>query len=573
MPPPEYPQVGTPPGLLIQHLLDRPLCWAPDQKIIYRDLREETYREFRERVGRLGALLHGLGASPGDRIGVIDWDSHRYLEAFFAIPMLGAVLHTVNPRLSTEQILYTLQHAADRILLVHTDFLPLVEGFRGHLGSVEHIVVLTDDTRCPASRLPIAGEYEGLLSRQPPGFEFPTFEEDRVATLFYTTGTTGNPKGVSFSHRQIVLHTLGAGLALSAMHDPVCLHAGDVYLPLTPMFHAHAWGLPYLATLLGLKQVFAGRFEPRLVLQLLRQHRVTFSHGVPTVLQLLLNHPDAASVDFAGWKVMTGGSALPKGLARIAMDRGIRIMASYGMSETCPIATMASLKPQYAASNDEDRLDVLTRTGFPMPLVQAAIVDPEGRVLPPGVANVGELVLRTPWNTLGYYRDPDASAQLWREGWLHTGDMACIDDDGYVRITDRLKDVIKVGGEWISSLELENALSQHPAVAEVAVVSVTDGRWGERPHADIVLRAPLPNETSLAELRGFLRAFVERGVLHKRALLTRVRFVDSIPRTSVGKINKRALRNSLRAAYGREPQSGAHHERHEGQEEEEADPS
>jgi fatty-acyl-CoA synthase len=544
-PDPDYAVVVSLAGLLILHLLDRPLVWARERTIHSADARGITYPEFGRRVKCLGALLGLLGIRPGDRVGVMDWDSHRYLEAFFAIPMAGAVLHTINPRLSPDQILYTLQHAADRVLFVHADFLPLIEGFAKQLPSVEKIVLLDSEHSVTDSVLTIAGHYEALLTHESGTFEFPSFTEDTVATLFYTTGTTGDPKGVFFTHRQIVLHTLGSGLALTAMRDPFSLHAGDVYLPLTPMFHAHAWGVPYLATLLGLKQVFPGRFEPRRILKLLGDHRVTFSHCVPTVLQMLLNHPDAAGVDFSGWKVMTGGSALSKGLARRAMDRGILIMASYGMSETCPIVSVASLKPEDLESDDERRLDVLTRTGFPMPLVQASVVDTEGEPLPAGTAHVGELVLRTPWNTGGYYRDSERSRSLWRGGWLHTGDMACIDDEGYIRITDRVKDVIKIAGEWISSLELENALSQHPAVGEVAVVAVPDARWGERPHAEVVLREISGANVTERDLLHFLQRFIETGSIHKRALLLRIRFVANIPRTSVGKINKRALREAL----------------------------
>lgn len=544
--PPNYPQVGQPSELLIHSLLERPLRWSPKETIHYRNNVSITYLELAQRIQRLGALLASLGVQRGDRIGVMDWDSHRYLECFFAIPMAGAVLHTINPRLSLEQILYTIRHASDRVLLIHSDFVPLLEKELPHLPSVQAVIVLADETAATGpDGFPCIGHYEALLSQQPPGFEFPTFPEETVATLFYTTGTTGDPKGVFFTHRQLVLHTLSVGLALSSMRDPVSIQAGDVYMPLTPMFHAHAWGIPYLATLLGLRQVFIGRFEVGVVLQLLREHRVTFSHCVPTVLQMVLHHPEAANTDFSHWKVMTGGSALSTGLAHRAADRGIRLVASYGMSETCPVMSIAHIKPEEAQSPDARRVDILTRTGFPLPLAQAAIVDPDDRPLPTGSDAIGELVLRSPWNTYGYYRDEERSRQLWRSGWLHTGDVAYLDSDGYIHITDRLKDVIKTGGEWISSLELENTLSQHPSIHEVAVVARPDGKWGERPHAEVVLREEFRDRTSPSDLQAFIRKFVDQGSLPRHALLTAIRFAEAIPRTSVGKINKRLLRESL----------------------------
>jgi len=546
--PTDFPSAGHPSPLLIHRLLDRPKTWAPDQKIIYRDIRELTYTEFFERVERLAQVLIRLGVRPGDRVGVVDWDSHRYLECFFAVPMLGAVLHTVNVRLSPDQTLFTIQHAGDRVLLIHPDFFPLMEGLLPQLPSVQACIALPDHGNVPASTIPFAGDYESLLTEVASSFQFPEFSEDTPATLFYTTGTTGIPKGVFFSHRQLVLHTLGAGLSLTAFHDPVSLRADDVYMPLTPMFHVHAWGVPYLATLLGMRQIYPGRYEPQMLLNLIRQHRVSFSHCVPTILQMLLHHPASASLDGSQLKIIIGGSALPQGLAKQAMDRGIRVMGGYGMSETCPIIALSHIKPDDLHAAPERRLDLLTRTGFPIPLVQAIAVSPDEQPLAPGPQNTGELVLRAPWLTRGYYRDNERSRELWRTKWLHTGDLALLDNEGYIRITDRLKDVIKIGGEWISSLELENALSQHPAVKEVAVIGVADAKWEERPHAEVILRDDFHGQLTARDLLHFLHDFIDRGVIHKRAVLTEIRFVHSIPKTSVGKINKRELRAQLESA-------------------------
>lgn len=540
-----FPLAGPSAPLLIHRLLDRPRQWSSGKRIHYRSRHAFSYQEFHERIQRLAEVLTGLGVGPGDRVGILDWDSHRYLEGFFAVPMLGAILHTINTRLSPEQTLYTIQHAGARVLLVHPDFLPLLEPLAPHLPDVRACISLPDDGPPPASALPFVGDYETLLAAASGSFTFPEFDENTVATLFYTTGTTGEPKGVFFSHRQIVLHTLSATVALAAVPEPVSLRADDVYLPLTPMFHVHAWGVPYVATLLGLTQVYPGRYEPQLLLQLMDRHRVTFSHCVPTILQMLLHHPAAATHDWSSWKVIIGGSALPEGLAREAARRGVRIMAGYGLSETCPIVSLAHFKPGETSTDPDRPFQTLTRAGFPIPLIQAALVDAEERPLPAGTSESGELVLRGPWLTPGYYRDPERSRHLWRDGWLHTGDVARLDNDGYIHITDRLKDVIKIGGEWISSLELENALSQHPAVSEVAVVGIRDPRWDERPHAEVVLRPDQTDHVTPKDLVHFLRTFIDRGVLHKRAVLTEIRIVPSIPKTSVGKINKRALREAL----------------------------
>ena len=305
------------------------------------------------------------------------------------------------------------------------------------------------------------------------------------------------------------------------------------------MFHVHGWGVPYIATLLGLKQVYPGRYEPERILRLIEKHGATITHCVPTIVQMLLHHPASKGVDLSRLKILVGGSALPEGLAQEAMDRGIRIMAAYGMSETCPVVTAAHLQPGMADLEPAARRNVLTRAGLPIPLVRTQIVDPEGNPLPPGKANTGELLLQAPWLTPGYYKNEEKSRDLWQGGWLHTGDVAYIDEEGYVCITDRLKDVIKIGGEWISSLELENALSRHEAVKEAAVVARPDAHWGERPYAEVVLRPEHRDRVTAKDLSHFLHQFIDQGVIHKRAILTQIHLVDALPRTSVGKLDKK----------------------------------
>lgn len=531
--------------LLIRDLLTRSRTWSPRQTITYRDLRRHEYAEFFRRIDRAAAMLERLGVRPGDRVGVMDWDSHRYLELFFAVPMLGAVLHTVNVRLTPEQMGWTIRHAGDSVLLVHPDFLPVAEALAPSLPSVRAWVSLSDDGTPPATSLPLAGDYEPLLVAEASaeGREWPDLDENTVATLFYTTGTTGDPKGVYFTHRQIVLHTLAAGATFAAHQQPVGIHADDVYLPLTPMFHVHAWGIPYLATMLGLEQVYPGRYDPERLAGLIKRHAVTFSHCVPTLVQMLLHHPAAAGLDYGGLKLVIGGAPLPKGLAAEAMARGIRIMGGYGMSETCPVVAAPHWKPGHGAADDDARLDVLCRTGFAFPLVEARIWGSDDRLLPADSDQPGELVLRCPWLTEGYYRDEARSRELWHGGWLHTGDIAFLDRDGYIRITDRLKDVIKIGGEWISSQELESALSRHEAVREVAVVAKRDAKWDEHPCALVVLREG--HVVTPRELSRFLHRSIDDGTIHKRAILTEIRLVDALPRTSVGKIDKKEIRRRL----------------------------
>lgn len=531
--------------LLIKQLLQTLIFYAPDQQIVYQDLARLTYRELIDRIHRLAGGLASLGLEPGETVAVLDWDSHRYLECFFAIPMMGAVLHTVNIRLSPEQILYTMNHAEDALVLVHEDFVPMLEGIADQLKTVRKFVILKDGDRQPPTRLQVAAEYEQLLAGASADYDFPDFDEDAQATTFYTSGTTGDPKGVYFSHRQLVLHTLGVAVAVSGYTAPGRFQSGDVYMPITPMFHVHAWGFPYVATLLGAKQVYPGRYDPERVLGLIQRENVTFSHCVATVLHMIITHPKAAETDLSAWKVNTGGMALPRGLAQKALDMGIQVFHGYGMSETCPILTLANMKPPMMSWDTERQLDVRTKTGFPLPLVDLKIVDQQGRSVPADGKSTGEIVVRTPWCTQGYFKNPEGSEELWRGGFLHTGDVANMDEEGYVQITDRLKDAIKSGGEWISSLALESSMSLHPGVSEAAVVGIPDEKWGERPVALVVLKSEFEDKISGRDLREFLLGLVEQGALSKWAVPDRVILVRSIPKTSVGKINKRLIREDL----------------------------
>jgi fatty-acyl-CoA synthase len=531
--------------LLIRHLLHAPMTQAADQEIVYRDISRHTYRDLRERIGRLAGALTAQGIVRGDVVGVLDWDSHRYLESYFAIPMLGATLQTVNIRLSPEQVLFTLNHARPKLLLVNIDFLPLVEQLRDKLESVEGIILISDDGTFPANVGKIAGRYEELLTKASPNFEFQDFDENTRATMFYTTGTTGVPKGVYFSHRQLVLHTLIDLVGFGSPARQGRFHREDVYMPITPMFHVHGWGLPYAATAAGVKQVYPGRYQPDLLLNLIKAEGVTFSHCVPTILQMLLSAPNSNDVDLSKLKMVIGGSALSKSLAKSAMQRGIDIFAGYGMSESGPILTIAQLREHELTANPEEEVELRTKTGIPVPLVDLRVVDDVMKDVPHDGKTSGEIVVRAPWLTMGYLDNPSASEKLWEGGYLHTGDIGTMTAHGVVQITDRMKDVIKTGGEWISSIELEDILTHMPGLKEAAIIGVGDPKWGERPLA-ILVAEPAADGIDRSAVQAHLKGYADKGVISRFAIPDRILFVDELDKTSVGKIDKKALR----AKYG-----------------------
>ncbi|MCZ6695754.1 MAG: AMP-binding protein, partial [Acidobacteria bacterium] len=407
--------------LLIRHLLHTPLAHAPEQEILSGDRVRYTYRILRERIGRLASGLSRLGIGPGDTVAVMDWDSHRYFEAYFAVPMMGAVLHTVNIRLSPEQILYTINHAEDDIILVHVDFLPVLALILGRIERDVRFVLLTDDDARPDTPVPFEAEYEEMIAAGDPDHPFEDFDEGTRATTFYTTGTTGLPKGVYFSHRQIVLHTLGWMSTMGYGSGHATFHRDDVYMPATPMFHVHAWGIPYVATLLGVKQIYPGRFLPEKILDLVQRHGVTFTHCVPTILHMLLSHPAAARVDLSRLKMIVGGAPMSRGLAKRALDRGIDVFTGYGLSETCPLLCVSQLDARSLEGKEEDQIVLRCRTGRPSPLVELRVVDEKGSDVPADGVTTGEVVVRAPWLTQGYFKEKERSAELWRGGYLHTG--------------------------------------------------------------------------------------------------------------------------------------------------------
>lgn len=525
--------------LLIASILQTGLTTAPEQEILNADQSRYTYRELGERVHRLANTLADLGVKQGDTVAVMEWDTPRYLECFFAIPMMGAVIHTINVRLSPEQVLYTINHAKDDVILINREFLPLLEAVWDKVDTVKKLILLESSDGPAQTTLPIDGEYEALLAAASAEYDFPILDENTTASTFYTTGTTGLPKGVYFSHRQLVMHTLAARSATAGVGHGR-FNQDDVYMPITPMFHVHAWGVPFLATMLGVKQVYPGRYVPETLLKLLLTEKVTFSHCVPTIMQMLLTAEAAKDIQFNGWKVIIGGSALPKPMAKAALERGIDIFTGYGMSETCPILTLSHLQPHMEEWDLDAQAEIRSLTGRPVPFVSLRIVDEDMNDMPHDGKSQGEIVVRSPWLTQGYVNDPENSAELWAGGWLHTGDIGVITEEGYLKITDRIKDVIKTGGEWISSLDLEALVLQHPSVAECAVIGIEDAKWGERPLALVVKK---PNaEVDAESIRSLVAEFAEKGMISRYGIPENIKFVESLPRTSVGKLDKKVMR-------------------------------
>ena len=531
--------------LILKKLLNTPLIYAPEKEIVYSDRTRYTYKDLNDRIQCLAGGLHRLGVQSGDVVAVLDYDCPRYLECFFAIPMMGAVLQTVNWRLSSEQLVYTINHAEAKTIITHADFLPVIETVRDQLAHLKTLIVIKEEIAAIGANLLIDADYEEMLASASPSYEFPDLDENTKATTFYTTGTTGDPKGVYYSHRQLVLHALSVCIVSSAYHTISRFRSNDVYMPLTPMFHVHAWGFPFVATLMGAKQVYPGPYVPDKLLRLIETEKVTFSHCVPTVLQMIITNPLAKKVDLSNWKVVMGGSQLPKGLARQAMQLGIEIHAGYGMSETGPVMTTATPNESMLNWEGDRYLNIITKTGKPLPLAEVEIVDANVQKLPHDGVTTGEVVMRSPWLTQSYFKAPDKTKELWRKGWLHSGDVGHMDENGYLQITDRIKDVIKSGGEWISSLDLENIMSQHEAVLESAAIGIPDKKWGERPMMIVTLRPEYKGKISAEDFKTYMLEFAKQGKLPKYGVPDRYEFVESIAKTSVGKLDKKVLRKQF----------------------------
>jgi 3-(methylthio)propionyl---CoA ligase len=523
--------------LLISSIITHAAAYHNDVEIVSRtvegSIHRYTYGEAERRSRRLARALLRLGIKPGDRVATLAWNTFRHFELYYAISGIGAVCHTINPRLFDDQIAYIINHAADRLLFVDTTFLPTVERLASRFPANCRIVVLSDADAAPETCLPILPCYEALLAAEQEAFDWPEFDERSAAALCYTSGTTGHPKGALYSHRSTVLHAFAISLP-----DAISISAADVVCPVVPLFHACGWGIPYAAPMNGAKLVLPGpHLDGASLYELFETEGVTYALGVPTVWLGFETHLSTLGTRCSTLhRVLSGGSAVPPSLVEAFARHGVDMRQGWGMTEMSPLGTTAALKAKHRALDRQKQLTVKTKQGRPVFGVEMKIIDDNGDTQPHDGKSMGELLVRGPWIVSGYFADEAASAAAVEpDGWFHTGDMATIDGDGYMQITDRRKDVIKSGGEWISSIDLENAAIAHDDVAEAAVIAVSDRRWGERP---LLIVAPRPGRRPEREA---LIEFLSRQ-FPKWMLPDEVICVEELPHTATGKIMKTQLR-------------------------------
>jgi fatty-acyl-CoA synthase len=510
-------------------------------------LQRYTYADYAERVCRLSAALAGLGLKKGDRVGTFAWNSHRHMEVYFAAPLMGMVLHTVNIRLSAQDLTYIINHAEDHVLIVDASLWHLLEPIRKDLKSVKHIIVMKD---LPTAEIPAdALDYEALLADAKPVETWPTLNETDAAGMCYTSGTTGHPKGVLYTHRGVYLHCFA-----SSTVDVLGICERDVILHIVPMFHANAWCVPFAGVMNGSTQIFGGpNPQPRDIIEIVHNERVTVVGAVPTVwiaIQTILEKEpqwDISSVRC----IPIGGSAAPRTLIEhFDKKYGAYMLHAWGMTEMSPLGSVCRPRSYADSLPEEERYNIRAKQGAIVAGVDMRIVDDSGKIQPWDGKSVGEIQVRGPWVTSGYYNNPSGAAQFTEDGWFRTGDVAAIDPEGYIQITDRTKDLIKSGGEWISSVDMETTIMGHPKVLEAAVIAVPHPQWQERPVACVVPKPEFKDQLTEREILDYLRPLVAKWWLPDEVL-----FIDAVPKTSVGKFDKKVLRERFK---GWKPKAEAH---------------
>jgi fatty-acyl-CoA synthase len=527
--------------LLISQIIDFAANYYPDVEIVSRTVEGPIHRygygDAHKRAKKLAEALQGLGIKLGDRVGTIAWNTYRHFECYFGISGIGAVLHTLNPRLAPEHVAYIANHAEDQVILVDVNLLPIVEGVWDKLQTVKHVIVMTDRAHMPAtSKIPNLLCYEELIAAQPGTLRWPDFDEKTASSLCYTSGTTGNPKGVLYSHRSTLIHTM-----MSSNGSVIPMDPDTTVLPVVPMFHANAWGLVYAAPIAGAKLVFPGaKLDGASVYELLDKERVTLSAGVPTVWLALLDYCAQNKLKMSSVKrTLIGGSAVPISMiARFWKEHGVEVVQGWGMTEMSPLGTTTRFNRGERQLPDEERFAITAKQGRPVFGCEMKIVDDDGNDLPHDGSVSGNMVVRGPWIVKGYMKG-DGKSQFGKDDWFATGDVCKIEKDGSVVITDRSKDVIKSGGEWISSIDLENAAMSCPGVAEAAVIGVAHPKWDERP---LLIVHPRPDaKVSKEEILDFLKDKVAKWWLPDD-----VQFVEAIPHGATGKILKTRLREQFK---------------------------
>jgi acyl-CoA synthetase (AMP-forming)/AMP-acid ligase II len=558
-----YPEFSVRYPLTLKTFMHRPVSLYPNKiGVVYRNpdtgqYFRFTWREWYERTCRLANLLkgffkvrHGKPGEPGHRVATMALNHHRHLELYYAVPCIGAVLHLINVRLALDHIVYTIKHAEDKIIFFDDFILPLLERIYDRIKPpVEKFVYMSDKAGIPETEIEPIYEYEELLKGQPPELEWPYFDENTYATLCYTTGTTGLPKGVMFTHRQLYLHAIHIVAYAYWNSDPALPQLGEAAVPMVniPLFHIHGWGQPHYYVFGANKMVLPGRFTPQGFCELVQTEKVTNSALIPTMLAMLVEYEDLKKYDLSSLvNIGVGGAALPLGLKAKAEELipGFTVTSGYGMTETAPVTVSVLIKSSMRDLPKEKLDEIRVKTGLPIPGLEVEVVDKKGKPVPRDDETIGEIVVRGPWVMEEYYRNPEKTAEAWRDGWFHTGDVAKVDEEGYITIADRIKDVIRSGAEMVPTVLLENLTATADYVLEAAYVGVPDPKWGERPLAIVKLMSGATEREE--DVYKFLQMEgAEKGKITKWMLPDYITIINEIPKTSVGKYDKIAINKRL----------------------------